>query len=145
MHQTMHDDSEYRRIELITGRRKRRTWSDEDKAEIIAASAEPGANISDVARRYGVSRGLLGIWRKDAGLIVPGMMRAQQGAGHFVPVIVEDGKAVGARGSSGKDGATTVEEAGRIEIVVNGARVVVSGAVSPALAGAIIVALRRGQ
>jgi hypothetical protein len=25
MHQTMHDDSEYRRIELITGRRKRRT------------------------------------------------------------------------------------------------------------------------
>lgn len=42
----MHDDSEYRRVELITGRRKRRNWSDEEKIEILAASNEAGANIS---------------------------------------------------------------------------------------------------
>ncbi|WP_245362198.1 transposase [Rhizobium sp. NXC14] len=48
MHHAMHDASEYRRVELITGRRKRRNWSDEEKIEILAVSNEAGANISEV-------------------------------------------------------------------------------------------------
>ena len=53
----------YRRIELITGERRRRRWTAEEKARIVAESFEEGANISEVARRNGVVRGLLTVWR----------------------------------------------------------------------------------
>ena len=50
---------DYRRVEVITGRRRRRNWTDDEKARILEESAEPDANISAVARRWGVNRGLL--------------------------------------------------------------------------------------
>ena len=53
----------YRRIELITGEQRRRRWTAEEKARIVAESFEEGANISEVARRNGVVRGLLTVWR----------------------------------------------------------------------------------
>ena len=42
MHQARHDADSYQRVELITGRRRRRDWSDEEKARILAESADPG-------------------------------------------------------------------------------------------------------
>jgi transposase len=72
MDKSIHDarhEGGYRRIEVITGWRKRRDWSDEEKARIVCESAEPDANISAVARRHGVNRGLLNAWRREAGLI----------------------------------------------------------------------------
>ena len=59
MHQARHDADSYQRVEVITGLRRRRDWSDAEKARILAESADPGVNISEVARRNGVSRGLL--------------------------------------------------------------------------------------
>ena len=61
-----HEGGDYRRVEVTTGRRQRRDWTVEEKARIVAESFEPGVNISDVARRNGVSRGLLGVWRRQA-------------------------------------------------------------------------------
>jgi transposase len=55
-----------RRVEVIIGGDRRRRWSPEDKARITAASFVPGANISAVARQYGVSQGLLHYWRRCA-------------------------------------------------------------------------------
>ncbi|MER8708492.1 transposase [Mesorhizobium sp. M1088] len=43
---------------MITGRRRRRDWTPAEKRLIVAESALPGANISVVARRLCVSRGL---------------------------------------------------------------------------------------
>src|SRR5437870_12852177 len=58
------EDDSYRRIEVITGQqRRRRRWTAEEKARIVAESFEEGANISEVARRNGVVRGLLTVWR----------------------------------------------------------------------------------
>src|SRR5712672_4748126 len=72
----------YRRIEVITGQRRRRRWTAQEKARIVAESFEEGANISEVARRNGVVRGLLTVWRQKlaaaAGLNAPG----------FVPVLI---------------------------------------------------------
>src|SRR5215475_7537353 len=77
-----HEGDPYRRIEVITGQRRRRQWTAEEKARIVAESFEEGANISEVARRHGVVRGLLTVWRHKfstaAGLQAPG----------FVPVRV---------------------------------------------------------
>ncbi|MBY5883986.1 transposase [Rhizobium leguminosarum] len=55
-----------RRVEVVIGEEHRRRWNPEDKATITAASFVPGANISAVARQYGVSRGLLHYWRRCA-------------------------------------------------------------------------------
>ena len=66
MHQDRHQADAYRRIELITGTVRRRRWTNEEKAAIVAESTRPGANIAEVARRYGVNRGLLQTWRRKA-------------------------------------------------------------------------------
>ena len=46
------EDGAYRRVELITGQRRRRRWTAEEKARIVAESFEEGANISEIARRH---------------------------------------------------------------------------------------------
>lgn len=84
MHQSRHDADSYQRVEVITGRRRRRDWSDEEKARILAESADPEVNISEVARRNGVSRGLLNVWRRKARL-------ASSDGPLFVQLRLEDG------------------------------------------------------
>src|ERR1700710_2467437 len=59
-------DAEYRRIEVITGQKRRRDWTAEEKAEIVAATIAPGATVTEVARRFDVSRALLWTWRRKA-------------------------------------------------------------------------------
>src|SRR5215831_366237 len=72
------EDGGYRRVELITGQRRRRRWTAQEKARIVAESFEEGANISEVARRHGVVRGLLTVWRhkfvEATGLQEPGFV-----------------------------------------------------------------------
>ena len=50
--------------ELITRGERRRRWSVEQKREIAAESLEPGVSSITVARRYGISSGLLHTWRR---------------------------------------------------------------------------------
>ena len=52
------------RIEVITRGERRRRWSVEQKREIAAESLEPGVSLITVARRYGISSGLLYTWRR---------------------------------------------------------------------------------
>ena len=59
MHQDRHEADAYRRIELITGTSRRRRWTIEEKAAIVAENTRPGVNVAEVARRLGVNRGLL--------------------------------------------------------------------------------------
>ncbi|WP_244496154.1 transposase [Ensifer sp. Root31] len=87
MHEARHE-GKYRRIEVITGRRQRRNWTDQEKARILAESAEPGVNISAVARRWGVNRGLLNVWRRDAGLTSRPSAKVCAQQAMFVPVTV---------------------------------------------------------
>jgi hypothetical protein len=55
-----------RRIELITGAGRRRGWSSDEKARIVMESLRPGANVSEVARRNGLSPQQLFAWRRKA-------------------------------------------------------------------------------
>lgn len=63
---TGHGISNVRRIERITGTGRRRQWSSDDKARIVEESLRPGANVSDVARRNGLSPQQLFAWRRAA-------------------------------------------------------------------------------
>jgi transposase len=111
-----------RRIEIITGQERRRRWSSEEKAKITAESLEPGVKVAAVARRHGVSLGLLHSWRRNArdnSLSEP--MR-------FVPVVT---KAVEEKS------AVTM-----IEIELADVRIRISGPVNSRNLGAILAAVR---
>ena len=43
-----------RRLEVFTGAGRRRTWSDEDKARMVAEIESSGDSVSGVARRHGL-------------------------------------------------------------------------------------------
>lgn len=55
-----------RRIEILNGAERRRRWSDEAKARIVAESVVSGAVVSQVARRHDVLASQIYAWRKAA-------------------------------------------------------------------------------
>ena len=63
---TIHRDSHVtnQRVEIITSVERRRRWSDAEKEQLVAASLEPGASVSAVARQAGIHPGQLYGWRR---------------------------------------------------------------------------------
>ncbi len=53
------------RIEVITRGERRRAWSAEQKREIVAESLGPELTPAAVARKHGISSGLLYNWRRQ--------------------------------------------------------------------------------
>ena len=53
-----------RRLEVFTGSGRRRAWTAEQKARIIAETYESGATVSAVARRHGLTPQQLFGWRR---------------------------------------------------------------------------------
>ena len=139
MHQHRHEGDEYRRIELITGVVRRRRWSAAEKAALVAESLQPGINVSALARRCGVNRGLLQTWRRAA-------MREAADLGEvFVPLRVEELSTSANTGTAASTsrlditaGSDPGTEAGALEIESGGVRVRFSG---PVDAGALRLVL----
>ena len=105
------------RAEVLTAPERRRRWSVEQKLAIVAELARSGSSGAVVARRYGISTGLLYTWRRQAqGLrsrsrpMVPGFMPVVVGPKidavtapdevSFAPVVVS-GRGEGAEMSAG--------------------------------------------
>lgn len=68
------DGGPVRRVEVLCGPARRRTYSDAEKAKLVAASLRPGVSAAGVARRAGVHPQLLYTWRRqarDGGLALP--------------------------------------------------------------------------
>jgi transposase len=113
------DASEPRgRVDIRVGVGRRRRWSVETKGRIIAESYAPGAVVSEVARRHEMSPQHLCGWRKAAraGLLT---LPADE-VPMFVPVVRE----------------------GRDDGVTAAAGVIVSGAITIEIAGAVVRAER---
>src|SRR3954471_5857026 len=94
----------FRRIELITGVGRRRRWTDEDKARIVAESLDPAATSSAVARRYGLHASQLFVWRQQ---LQPRALTAEtRDAPGFVRVLMVE------------NSPAPAEAAGRMEIAL---------------------------
>ena len=55
----------YRRVEVLTGPGRRRRWSAESKAQVVAESLAPGARLSEVARRWQICSQQVFAWRRE--------------------------------------------------------------------------------
>jgi transposase len=130
---------------VITGRQRRRRWTAEEKARIVAESLEADANISDVARRHGLARGLLTAWRRQF-LSDVGRQERQQS---FAAVAIDAVASVSndtRRSPVEPDTAATalpaVRSRVRIEIDVAGARIRVESGVDHATLAMVLAAVR---
>src|SRR5450432_404432 len=71
------------RVEVLGGVERRRRWSSDEKTRLIEETLVPGAKISEVARRNGISASLLFTWRRQAravevpAAVVPGFVAVQ--------------------------------------------------------------------
>ena len=119
---------DFRRIEVVTGPGRRRKWSDDDKARIVAETLEPGAVVAEVARRWQVCPQQVYGWRRERRLGTEGP--APTTPPEFVPIVAEPPAAEPA--SSGTP----------IEVALAGAVVRVSPGVDPALLTAVLRAVR---
>jgi len=128
-HQHSNEDAEYRRVELITGRKQRRDWTSDEKAKILEASAAPGATVAEVARRYQVSRGLLWTWRRKA----MDDLEAET-TPHFVPLRIDldgVGGIVSAVSEEVQLQPVQDKKLGLIEVEIGTSRIRVEGLVDP--------------
>ena len=154
-----------RRIELITGADRRRRWSEDDKVRIIVESLKPGANVSEVARRNGLSPQQLFGWRRAARAIMAEEADDAPGPGQAAPATARCPRVGGARPSAGESRSAGCVPAfapvvvatcaaslpsppsppasGRIEIAIGDAVVRVIGPVEPATLTAVLRAVRR--
>lgn len=55
---------EFRRVEVLTGPGRRRRWSADEKARIVAETLVPGARVSEVARRWQICSQQVFGWRR---------------------------------------------------------------------------------
>ena len=66
MSELMHVPERARRIEVFTGAGRRRSWSADEKAAIVAESYAPWKTVCGVARRHGLTPAQLFTWRRLA-------------------------------------------------------------------------------
>jgi transposase len=83
-------------VEVLTGTPRRRRWSDEEKAAIVAESEMPGAQASEIALRYGLRRNQLYGWRREFGSVANAMAEAGAPGPDFIPVVADDGSGAAA-------------------------------------------------
>ena len=139
----------YRRIEVITGQRRRRRWTAQEKALIVAESFEEGANISEVARRNGVVRGLLTVWRHKfaaaAGVDARGFVPVRIACEGSTTTADEPDRIAPAHTRLREMASSPSQFRGVIEIEVSGARIRVEPGVDPATLSVVLSALRDGR
>jgi transposase len=102
-----------RRLEVITGVGGRRVWPEEDKGRIVAESFAAGANVSAVARRYGLRPQQVYSWRRLArsgALALP----AEEALGFVPGVAAESAPAGSARAAPTPSGIVEIEMAGAV-------------------------------
>lgn len=75
-------------MEIFTGRERRRSWSDDEKLQILEEASEPGVSAASVARRHDLHPQQLYTWRRQYG--GPGPVCDEPVS--FLPVSLVDGQ-----------------------------------------------------
>ena len=122
------------RMEVYAGVGRKR-WPDDLKAQIAAESLEPGAIVTDVARRHGCRPQQVHDWRRRARLgqlVLP----ASADTLSFVPLVSESSLPAATEPSMSREAAV-------VTIEFQGARVEIRGTPGLAVLSDVFLALRR--
>ena len=124
------------RLEIVeTGRRRR--WSEDEKLKIVFESLRSAGQMTVTARRYGISRSQLYLWRRAFRARQAKMADPQAG---FVPATIA------AEPQPPSAELAAPPDPGRIEIdFSNGVRMRVTGAIDGATLAAALRALSDGR
>ncbi len=118
------DRPEVTRLEVVEIGRRRR-WTEEEKLRIVTESLSGPRLGSLTARRYGIARSLLAIWRRRFGV-------EAAGTASFVPAVVVAERRAAPSASS------------RMEIVsANGRRIIVDAGVDAAALARVLAVVER--
>ena len=131
------------RMEIVTGRERRRRWSDEKKLQILQEAATSGLSVADVARRYDVVPQRIYIWRRQLLAKVKANASGHGAPPRFLPVAVigetEESEAPHGERAGGGEKPRGAARPGRIEIRCKGGRVLkVEAGLDPAVLRALI-------
>lgn len=131
-------EGEVRRFEVINGAMGRRRWTADDRARILEETLVPGAVVSVVARRHGLTPQQLFTWRREA-------RRTAETVPAFVPAVVAPAVGPASEPSATRSRPkrrTRQRRAAAIEVDVGGVRVTIESGASPATIAAVIGALK---
>ena len=139
------------RGDVLVGPERRRRWSEDEKARIIEESLRPGAQVADIVRHHGVSRGLLYTWRRAARCTPASPVEPPEPS--FVPVLLsapeEPQAATAASDTTDQDRASRrtpkrrTANGGEIEVALpGGARLTLRGRVEATALRAVLAALK---
>jgi transposase len=130
-----------RRLEVFTGAGRRRKWSNEDKARIVAEIEASGDSVCAVARRHGLSPQQLFGWRRQ--LRGAAVRPPDAGGLEFVPAVLDVGVPALALGEEAKAlRRKSRPDAGMIEIEVDGVTIRVSRGADANMVAAVVRALK---
>ena len=99
--------------EVLTQPERRRRWSVEQKLEMLSEMMRPGVSASRVARRHGITTGLLYTWRRLAKRGELSLAPVAAPAPTFVPIHVRAGaEGSGSAKPSESEGVMVIELGG---------------------------------
>ena len=112
---------------------RRRDWTNEEKIRIVEESLRGFRQGSATARRYGISRSLLSIWRRE---YRSGTLGASGAGGGFGPLVI-----AGAPPTPAEQPSREADDA-RIDITLtNGRRMTISVSLAPSHLAALLAVL----
>jgi transposase len=131
------------RLEVFTGAGRRRTWSDEDKARIVAEIVASGESVSAVARRHGLSPQQLFGWRRELRVSQTALSHAEEL--QFVPAVLDTALSSPSVRRQRKMPRGQIEPgAGMIEVEIDGVMVRVGRGADVKTVTAVLRALKAG-
>ncbi len=141
---TLKSDVTARRLEVITETGRRRWFSKDDKARIVEETLVPGAVVSEIARRHGLTPQQVFTWRRQARRLPT--RKADDPP--FVPAVV-DAMAGHERKTAQRKAKPDVRarrcDVGGIEIEAEGVTIRVGRGADVAMIAAIVHALKASR
>jgi transposase len=133
-----------RRLEVFTGAGRRRKWSEEDKARIVAEIVASGDSVCAVARRHGLSPQQLFGWRRQLRESAARHSEAEELA--FVPAVVDVVAAAPAlRQRRNAPRCKSESDGGTIEVEVDGVTIRAGRGADANTIAAIVHALKASR
>lgn len=139
---TLKPEATVRRVEVITGTGRRRRFSADDKARLVEETLAPGAVVSEVARRHGLTPQQVFTWRRQARQAA--LTNAEMETPQFVLAVIEASLPTRVTQRGRKRSRRVEPICGIIEVEIDGMTVRIGRGAEAKTVAAVLGALKGG-